>query len=76
MKELKFTTNINCGGCIATVTPFLNQIQDITWEVDTGAKDKILTVRGTAIDEQAVVEKVKEAGFQINAKKGLLGKFF
>jgi hypothetical protein len=25
MKTLKFKTNINCGGCLAKVTPFLNE---------------------------------------------------
>ena len=24
MEKLKFKTNINCGGCVAKVTPFLN----------------------------------------------------
>ena len=29
METLKFTTNINCGGCIAKVTPFLDNKEGI-----------------------------------------------
>ena len=45
MKTLKFKTNVNCGGCISTVTPYLNEIKGITkWSVDTENPEKILTV--------------------------------
>ncbi len=64
-KTLQFKTNINCGGCVATVTPFLNEIEDIShWEVDTTNKDKILTVE-TEINEQQIIETVLKAGFKI-----------
>jgi copper chaperone len=49
MKTLKFKTNINCGGCIAAVTPILNNIKGIEeWKVDTTVPEKILEVK---IDE-------------------------
>ena len=35
MKSYKFKTNINCGGCINSVTPFLNELKDAEWNVDT-----------------------------------------
>ena len=36
MEILKFKTNIKCGGCVETVTPFLNEEQSIrNWQVDT-----------------------------------------
>jgi copper chaperone len=45
METLKFKTNVNCGGCIATITPHLNQIKGIgKWNVDTSNPLKILTV--------------------------------
>jgi copper chaperone len=47
METLKFKTNIKCGGCVATVTPYLNKFSDIEkWEVDTQNPDKILTIVG------------------------------
>lgn len=65
-KTHQFKTNINCGGCITTVTPFLNGIEGVTqWEVDTTNKDKILTVKTTTISEQQIIEVVQKAGFKI-----------
>ena len=41
MKTLKFKTNINCGGCVSKVTPFLNNQEGVeSWEVDTVNPDK------------------------------------
>lgn len=65
-KIIKFKTNINCGGCVAKVTPFLNEAEGIChWEVDTENKDKILSVHTEEICEEEVIKKVKEAGFKI-----------
>ena len=45
MEAVKFNTNIKCAGCIAKVTPFLNQVEEIEdWRVDTNNPDKILTI--------------------------------
>ena len=68
MRELKFKTNINCGGCIQTVTPFLEAEQGIQhWQVDTSTADKILTVEGEAIQKEAVIKTVEKAGFKIQS---------
>lgn len=65
-KTLKFKTNINCGGCVAKVTPALNEVKGIRhWEVDTQNKDKLLTVHVEEISEEEVVAVVQEAGFRI-----------
>lgn len=65
-KTLKFKTNINCGGCVAKVTPFLNNTQGIShWNVETENKDKILSVHSEGITEEEVIQKVQEAGFKI-----------
>jgi copper chaperone len=75
MKKLQYKTNINCGGCIATVTPFLNKVKGIEkWEVDTQKPDKILTVQGE-ISSEEIEKAVAEAGFKIERKKGILGLF-
>lgn len=67
---LKFKTNINCGGCVAKVTPFLNDENGIChWEVDTTNKDKILSVHSEDITEEEVIQKVQEAGFKIETLK-------
>jgi copper chaperone len=59
-----FKTNINCGNCIASVTPFMNKEIDIeSWEVDTDNPDKILTVE-TDLDADVVLKIVEEAGFK------------
>lgn len=64
--NLQFKTNINCGGCVASVTPFLNEVEGIShWEVDTTNKDKILTVHSDGITKEEVIQKVQEAGFKI-----------
>jgi copper chaperone len=65
METLKFKTTINCGGCVATVTPHLNQIKGIEkWSVDTANPQKILTVETSGIRPEVIVEKLKEAGYK------------
>jgi copper chaperone CopZ len=65
-KEFQFKTNINCGGCIASVKPHLDNAEGIChWEVDTANKDKVLTVKTEGITEDQVIETVQKAGFKI-----------
>lgn len=65
METLKYKTNINCGGCVATVTPYLDKLAGVEkWEVDTQNPDKILTVKGKDVPDAAVQQAVEEAGFQ------------
>lgn len=65
-KTLKFKTNINCSGCVATVTPFLKDAEGILdWNVDTDNREKILSVHANGISEAEVMQKVKQAGFKI-----------
>lgn len=65
-QTFKFKTNINCGGCVSTVTPFLNDADGISeWNVDTNNKDKILSVTSNGITPQQVIATVQKAGFKI-----------
>ena len=65
-KNLQFKTNINCGGCVASVKPHLDNADGIChWEVDTTNKDKVLTVKSTGITEEQVIETIQKAGFKI-----------
>ena len=65
METLKFKTNIKCGGCIATVTPFLDKIPAISsWEVDTNSPDKILTVKGNeTLNTAEISSSLADAGY-------------
>jgi copper chaperone len=66
MEIQKFKTNIKCGACIATVTPFLNGLSKVeNWEVDTSSPDKTLTVK-TKEDLQPaeVISALNKAGYQ------------
>jgi copper chaperone len=68
--SLQFKTNINCDGCIAKVTPFLNETKGIShWEVNTASKDKILTVQTDSITKEEIMRKIHEAGFKIELLK-------
>jgi len=65
-----FKTNIKCGGCAATVTPFLNAVQGISqWSVDTTHIDKILSVTSNGISESEIIDTVQRAGFKIESFK-------
>lgn len=65
-KNLQFKTNINCGSCVATVRPHLDNAEGIChWDIDTANKDKILTVHSDGITEAEVIQKVQEAGYTI-----------
>ncbi len=64
-KSLQFKTNINCGGCVTSVKPHLDNSKGICeWEVDTANKDKILTVKTDDLTEEQVIDIVNKAGFK------------
>ncbi|GAA4838856.1 heavy-metal-associated domain-containing protein [Algivirga pacifica] len=67
MKTYQFHTNINCGNCIAKVTPALNEEFDILeWSVDTDNPKKVLTVKGEdELTEAQVMAAVEKVGFKI-----------
>ncbi len=64
METLKFKTTIKCSGCIANVTPFLNDaLGENNWEVDVNNPSKILTVKGET-DSSKVISTVEKAGYK------------
>ncbi|MGB1268401.1 MAG: heavy-metal-associated domain-containing protein [Flavobacteriaceae bacterium] len=66
MKLIKFKTNINCNGCIKSVTPFLNSLDNVeVWKVDLKNPDKILEVELEDDNKNIIIESVKKAGFEI-----------
>ena len=70
MKTLTFKTNINCGNCIKSVTPHLNNVAGIIgWKVDTDDADKILTVESETATSENIKQAVEKAGFKIEARQ-------
>jgi len=66
MKTNRFKTNINCGGCIKSVTPHLNSLENIeSWKVDIDNSDKVLEVTSEGAIENEIVAAVQKAGFEI-----------
>ena len=63
METLKFKSNIKCMGCVAKVTPFLNEtVGENKWNVDINNPSKVLTIESDTKEEK-VKEAVKRAGF-------------
>jgi copper chaperone CopZ len=65
MTQLKFKTNIKCGGCIATVKPHLDQLEGIiNWSVDTAHPEKILTVETQHLNPDTIIKSIIGAGYK------------
>ena len=64
METIKFKTDIKCMGCVARVTPYLNEtIGQENWEVDVTNPAKVLTVTGES-SETKIKEALQKAGFK------------
>ena len=65
MEPIKFKTDIKCSGCVAKVTPHLNEaVGEDNWNVDVSNPSKILSVVGET-SESKIKEAVQKAGFKI-----------
>ncbi len=70
METFKFKTTINCGGCVAKVTPLLNKtVGEHSWSVDIDSPDRILTIETNTVSTDTVQEAVRSLGFQITHLK-------
>jgi len=64
MEITKFKTNIRCTGCIATVTPYLNEaVGENKWEVDLTDPSRTLTVK-EEIRNDIVIAALEKAGYR------------
>lgn len=64
MDTIKFKTTIKCSGCVAQVTPFLDEaLGENNWKVDVNDPAKVLTVMGEK-DEKGVIDAVQKAGYK------------
>ncbi len=62
---IQFKTNIKCGACVATVTPFLNEAAgEGNWQVDTQNPSKILTVPTDKATPEAIKAALQKAGYK------------
>lgn len=66
MQTLKFKTNIKCGGCVATVTPHLNGLNEInSWKVNTDIPEKVLEVDAEdTLSAEKVISTLEKAGYK------------
>lgn len=63
MGQVKYKTNIKCGGCISKVTAPLNEIAgEGKWRVDLNDSSKILFVE-EGIPEARMKEALKKIGY-------------
>jgi copper chaperone CopZ len=69
MNIYKFKTNINCGGCVESITPYLDDLDGTEWKVDTDDKRKVLEVKTENFTEQEIIDKVHEAGYEAQPLK-------
>lgn len=68
MKTIALKTNINCGGCVAKVTPVLNKtVGENHWNVNTQSPDKILTITTDNLNADEIVKAIENAGFKAKA---------
>ena len=65
MKTIEVKTNINCGSCVAKVTPTLNEvIGENKWKVDTANPKKILSVTTENLSEAEIIKAVEKTGYK------------
>ncbi|MEJ7643489.1 MAG: heavy metal transport/detoxification protein [Chryseolinea sp.] len=64
METLRFKTNVKCDGCIAKVTPHLDEkLGKDNWKVDITDPAKVLTVK-VATTEADVKDALAKAGYK------------
>lgn len=68
MKQMKFTSNIKCAGCIAKITPHLKaEKRIVSWDVDIADPQKTLTVQADHLSAEELQALVAAAGFRAQA---------
>lgn len=64
METMKFKTNLKCSGCVAKVTPFLDEaVGEKKWEVNLNGPASVLSTAGDA-DEGKVKQALEKAGYR------------
>lgn len=64
METIKLKTTINCYHCLSKITPFLNEIKDISdWSVDLADPNKVLSVSGENLNPEKIIDALSRAGY-------------
>lgn len=64
MEHIRLKTSIKCNGCIATVTPFLDNLKGLeNWHVDLSDPLRILTADLSGIGAEDVIAVLHKAGY-------------
>jgi len=64
METLQFKTNLKCDGCVKAITPSLNKVPGVNnWNADLQSPDRIVTVTGEGLDENAVKTAIQNSGY-------------
>ncbi len=65
MKTIKLKTNIKCGACVNTVTPFLSKVEGLeNWSVDLQDPGRTMTALvKDNISETEIQKALSEAGY-------------
>jgi copper chaperone len=65
MAAYTFYTTLKCGGCEATVKPFIEAVPGLeSWKVDLTDPKKPLTAKGEHLEKAAVKAAIEQAGFK------------
>jgi copper chaperone CopZ len=66
METLKFKTSIKCSGCIAAVTPALNEkLGENNWNIELQTPEKVLTVATEQpVKAEEIVTVMQNAGYK------------
>jgi copper chaperone len=65
MERIKLKTSVKCNGCIATVTPYLDNLEGLeNWNVDLNDPERILTAEISGITAADVIAELQKAGYK------------
>lgn len=65
MENIKLKTSINCNGCVAKVSPFLDDLEGLErWSVDLDDPLRILTADISGISAEDVIAALQKAGYK------------
>lgn len=70
MDTLKFKSTIKCTGCLAKVTPFMDEVAGPNnWEVDLKNPDKVLSVKSEGVTAEQIAKAIESAGYTAESIK-------
>jgi len=71
MQELRFKTNVKCGGCKAAVTPYLDNEPSIKiWRIDIYDPDRVMTIEGDELSAELIIGLMQQAGYMAEVISG------